>query len=280
MHFTMFSRFNAYAAEHGFAAACAYAKSLGFSGVEVQHSRCPDLFFSVSDAKAAAVILREAGLDAACYSVSSCLYRDAASEETLRCHIEYAAALGSPYVHHTLIPWLILPPDAPSFDEAREAVIAAAVRIADFARPLGITVLYEDQGMYANGAAGFGAFYHEIHRCCPNTGVCGDMGNSLFVDEGAAHFFDVYRDHLRHVHVKDYRRSAVLPQPSDGWKQTRGGSYLCECLPGEGVADLPACLAVLKEIGYSGSIGLELGHSEPYECGVRAAMALCRQYLA
>jgi len=275
MHYTMFSGFNAYAAQNGFANACRYAVSLGYAGVEVQHSRCPDIFFSTEDARAASKLLLQYGLDASCYSVSSCLL-DGEEAISLVCrHIEYAAALGSPYVHHTLIPWLVLPHDAPSFADAVSIVTDAAEIIANFARPLGITVLYEDQGLYANGVAGFGAFYHEIHRRCPNTGVCGDMGNSLFVDESAAHFFDVYRDHLRHVHVKDYRRLPGMPTPSDGWKMTRGGNALRETVVGQGVVDIAACMNVLRDIGYSGSIGLELGHPEPYEDGVRAAMTLC-----
>ncbi len=275
MHYTMFSGFNAYAAQNGFENACRYAASLGFSGVEVQHSRCPDIFFSVNDAKAAASLLRRYALDASCYSVSACLYRDPDAETLVCRHIEYAAALGAPYVHHTLIPWLILPENAPSFADAISVITDAAERIANFARPLGITVIYEDQGLYVNGVQGFGAFYREIHRRCPNTGVCGDMGNSLFVDEGAEHFFHAYRDHLRHVHVKDYRRLSVCPERSDGWRITRGGNYLYETVVGQGVVHVDACMQVLRQIGYTGSVGLELGHPGSYEEGVHAAMTLC-----
>ena len=278
MHFTMFSRFNAYAAAHGFEAACAYAGALGFSGVEVQHSRCPDIFFSVDDARAAAQILKKYSLDAACYSVSSNLL-DADAIALVCRHIEYAAALGSPFVHHTLIPWLVLPDSAPSLEDALTPVIDAAEKIADFARPLGVTVIYEDQGLYANGVRGFGAFYHEIHRRCPNTGVCGDMGNSLFVDEGAERFFDAYRDHILHVHVKDYRRITCSTSPGDGWKRTRGGNWLYEVPVGQGIVNVGDCMKVLSEIGYRGTVGLELGHDAPYEDGVRTAMALCQTYM-
>jgi sugar phosphate isomerase/epimerase len=230
------------------------------------------------EAVAAAQTLKKYSLDAACYSVSSNLL-DADAIALVCRHIEYAAALGSPFVHHTLIPWLVLPDSAPSFEDALTPVIDAAEKIADFARPLGVTVIYEDQGLYANGVRGFGTFYHEIHRRCPNTGVCGDMGNSLFVDEGAEHFFDAYRDHILHVHVKDYRRITCSTSPGDGWKRTRGGSWLYEVPVGQGIVNVGACMKVLSEIGYRGSVGLELGHDAPYEDGVRAAMALCQTYM-
>lgn len=275
MHYTMFSGFNAYAAKNGFAEACRYAAALGFSGVEVQHSRCPDIFFSVEDAKTACTHLRRYRLDASCYSVSSCLYRDADAEALVCRHIEYAAALGAPYVHHTLIPWLVLPPDAPSFEDTLSVVTDAAERIANFARPLGITVIYENQGLYFNGVRGFDAFFREVHRRCPNTGVCGDMGNSLFVDEGAEHFFDAFRDHLRHVHVKDYLRTSAKPENADGWRITRGGNYLYETVVGEGAVNVRDCMRILRQIDYSGSVGLEIAHPAPYEYGVRTAMTLC-----
>ena len=38
----------------------------------------------------------------------------------------------------------------------------AAAEVADYAKPLGVKCIYEDQGLFANGVDGFGAFYRQM----------------------------------------------------------------------------------------------------------------------
>lgn len=251
-----------------------YARAMGFSSVEMLESIGRDTL--IPDIKTAEEIRRvfaEYDLTFACYSVGCDVYGNPASEDALVRHAELAAALGCPYLHHTLKTGLKMTADSPETDAVLEEVTAAAIRIANRAKPLGVTCIYEDQGMYANGIENFGRFYREVHRVCDNTGVCGDFGNILFVDEDPAAFLSAFASDILHVHVKDYLRknfSDVIP--TGGWYPTKHGQYLRDTTVGAGIIDIPACMKVLHDAGYNGAYALELCHPEPFEDGVRIAM--------
>ena len=121
----------------------------------------------------------------------------------------------------------------------------AAAEVADYAKPLGVKCIYEDQGLFANGVDGFGAFYKQMKQRCSNVGVCGDMGNSLFVDEGAERFFAAYAEDICHVHVKDYMIRTFAEAPSRNWYPTKGGRWLRETMVGDGNVDVASCMDIL-----------------------------------
>lgn len=277
MNYAFYTRFTEMLTHDGAEKTAQYAKSMGFSSVEMLESigAVP----TIADTDTAAQIRRvfeEYGLSFSCYSLGGDVYGRPSSEDALVRHAELAAALGCPYLHHTLKTGLTMTADSPAVDAVLEEVTAAAIRVANRAKPLGVTCIYEDQGMYVNGIQNFGRFYREVHRVCDNTGVCGDFGNILFVDEDPAAFLAAFAKDILHVHVKDYlRKSFVGAPPIGGWYPTIHGQYLRDTTVGAGVIDIPACMKILQEAGYRGAYALELCHPEPFEDGVRIAM----QYL-
>jgi len=279
MNYTFYTYFIEMLERDGAEKTAAYAKALGFSSVEVLESigaGYPRVIPDIKTAEAVKHIFDANGITVACYSVGCDVYGNPAAEDALVHHAEIAAALGCPYLHHTLKTGLTKPADAPAMDAVLDEITAAAIRIASRAKPLGVTCIYEDQGMYANGIANFGRFYREVHRVCDNTGVCGDFGNILFVDEDPAAFLSAFASDIRHVHVKDYlRKSFAGAVPMGGWYPTAHGQYLRDTTVGAGIIDIPACMKVLHDVGYNGAYALELCHPEPFEDGVRIAM----QYL-
>jgi len=274
MNYSFYTRFTEMLTRDGAQKTAEYACTMGFASVEMLDGigHIP----VIPDTKTAEDIRRifaEYDLSFACYSVGCNVYGNPASEDALVRHAEIAAALGCPYLHHTLKTGLTMNEDAPSVDAVLDEVTAAAIRIADRAKPLGVTCIYEDQGMYANGTANFGRFYREVHRVCDNTGVCGDFGNILFVDEDPATFLSAFASDIRHVHVKDYlRKSFADTVPTGGWYPTKHGQYLRDTTVGAGIIDIPACMKILRDAGYNGAYALELCHPEPFEDGVRIAM--------
>lgn len=256
MTFTSYTGFAADLFAHGAEAAVAHAAALGFSSVE--------LFDAYTAAvplprRIPAAELRRAldahGLTVACYSIythlekveEEVLYRDFAE------HAAYAAALGSPYLHHTLRPGERSEGD-PSYEELMPRILERAATIADIAAKEGVICLYEPQGFYFNGLEGLGRFFREMAARCPNVGICGDMGNSLFVDCEPPTVFRAFGREIRHAHIKDYR---ILRAEEPKSFRTAGGRYLADALPGEGDIDLAACFRVLREVGYDGGIGFE-----------------------
>lgn len=279
MNYTFYTYFIEMLERDGAEKTAAYAKTLGFSSVEVLESigaGYPRVIPDIKTAEAVKHIFDANGITVACYSVGCDVYGNPAAEDALVHHAEIAAALGCPYLHHTLKTGLTKPADAPAMDVVLDEITDAAIRIANRAKPLGVTCIYEDQGMYANGIANFGRFYREVHRVCDNTGVCGDFGNILFVDEDPAAFLSAFASDIRHVHVKDYlRKNFAGAVPTGGWYPTLHGQYLRDTTVGTGIIDIPACMKVLHDAGYNGAYALELCHPEPFEDGVRIAM----QYL-
>lgn len=276
MNYTFYSGFSGMLSDQGAEKTADYAKELGFSSVELYEDAGPEspkLVRDLRQAEKVRAVLTSRGLSVACYSVGACVYQNDDAVESLLRNVEIAAALGSPCLHHTMLPWLTMPANAPGVEAGLAIAAEAAVRVARHAESLGLTCIYEDQGLFVNGVRNFSLFYQMVKNRCPNVGICGDFGNILFVDEDPANFLRTFAADIKHVHVKDYHRRRGA-KPGEVWMPTKGGYWLKDAVVGEGVIDIAACMKVLKEAGYRGAYALELCHAEPFEDGVRAAMNL------
>lgn len=275
MKFTMYHNFSANVLQHGIEKAAEIAKSLGFSGVEIfsdDVSGAENAIKNVEEAAYAKKVLEEYGLTVNCYSVYAGIYKNPAGVESLMKQLDIAAALGSPYFHHTLLPWLALWEGAPEYEEAVQEVVEAATQIANYADTLGITCIYEDQGYYVNGVEGFRGFWEQMKKRCKNIGICGDLGNILFVNETPEAFLKEYVQDVCHVHVKDYIWKRAKECPGRYWLGAKDDSWLRDTMVGSGVVDFETCMNILKDAGYDGYFALENSHPEPYEEGVYQAM--------
>lgn len=299
MEFAIYAGFSRYILENGFDKAAAYAKELDFSAVEMLADKKYNPVPDVETAKQAKAVFDKYGLKVACHSVCVNLWNDIkthgqgpkqnitvgeittadrADEKFLMRQVEVAAALGSPYVHHTLLPWLTLPVDAPEYGEAIETAVEAAVRVADYAATFGITCIYEDQGYYVNGVEGLYGFFSKMKARCKNVGICGDLGNILFVNETPESFLEAYIKDVCHVHIKDYLWKKAKVSPGIYWYHAKDDSWLRDTMIGNGVVDFDACMKLLKDAGYQGYFSLENAHPEPYEDGVKQAMEYLKRF--
>ncbi len=275
MQFTFYAGYSSMLKREGAEATAAYAVKMGFSSVEVLESTGEGYPASVPDvetAKQIKKVLADQGLTTACYSVGTTIYKNPDAVESLLRQAEIAAALDCPYLHHTLISSISPSPDMPPFEEAIADVVESAGKIAEYAKTLGVRCIYEDQGLYANGLEGFGTFYSQVKQISSNVGVCGDIGNSFFVDCEPEKFFAAYATEIYHVHIKDYLRKSVPQSPGIYWLPTKGGNWVRGTTIGSGVVDFDACMSILKGAGYTGPYALELEHPEPFEDGVRQGM--------
>ncbi len=276
MNFSMYAHFYKEVKTHGIRYTAKHARRLGFTSVEFFEFIGRDWQDTVPDlatAKKFRRILKRHGLTVACYSIAAGLYDanspdgiDHRAEEKLMAYAERAAALGCPYLHHTIT--IGCPTDL-DYDKMLKTVLPAVVRVAKHAQTLGVTCIYEDQGNYFNGVEGFGTFFRAVKAEEPSVGVCGDVGNTLFVDEAPDAFFRAFANEIRHVHVKDY---VPCTEQDSGSAPTREGAFVKECVVGCGIVDIAACLAPLKELGYTGAVALENNHAEDFDAGVATAM--------
>lgn len=281
MKFTMYANFTEMVAEKGIEYAAQYAVEKGFSSVEFLVNAHKPESYPIADlesAKYAGQVLEQAGLTVACYSVCVDLLNNREIETEMKKHVELAAQLGSPYLHHLLIPDIELSED-PRENEARiDYIVEAAGRIADYAALFGVVCIYEDQGNYVNGVQGFGNFWEKMKQRSKNVGICGDLGNVVFVGETPEPFFRTFVKEICHVHVKDYLWKKAAVAPGKYWEKGIGDNWFRDTLVGDGIIDFEACLKVLNEAGYEGNYALEISHPEPFEEGVIQAMAYLRRW--
>lgn len=279
MQFTMYSGFSERIVKDGIEKAAQCAAEAGFTAVEFLEYLTGETSLIVPNLISAARIKKELsrqGLGVACYSAVANIWKNQTREQSFKQALEIAAELGAPYFHHTLLPWLKPPMDAPAFEDGIKMAIEAAAQVADYARSLGIVCIYEDQGRYINGVAGFGAFYWELKKICSNIGVCLDLGNILFVNERPETFLTAFKDEICHVHVKDYLRKNSAVSPGEMWLPGKDNQWLCETELGKGVVDIKRCMKLLISNGYAGGYSLETSDEEPFVENARRTMNYLR----
>lgn len=198
------------------------------------------------------------GLDVSCYSVGINVLElgREKSVDILMKHAKAAAKLGSPFLHHTLVFPLSLPENAPRYDEIFDTVVGIAKAVADGCAELGVTCIYEPQGMYFNGINGLGRFFVRMKEMCPGVGICGDFGNSFFVDIDSKEVISHFTPNIKHVHIKDYTLSKAPIDGINGYV-SRGGTYIYETELGRGAVDFSYCFNEIKKVGYDGAISFE-----------------------
>ncbi|MBO5293961.1 MAG: sugar phosphate isomerase/epimerase [Clostridia bacterium] len=267
---------------HGIEYAAARSVRLGFDSVEFLDI-CPfsmPLYQSM-DMMHVKHTLTQNGLTVACYSLAADLLtsNQVVLKDQLRRHIEFSAEVGAPYFHHTLAPVLSIGKQAPSYPSVLNRVLETAVWIAEQCANYGLTCLYEPQGMYFNGVEGLQTLYQNVGKVCKNVGICGDVGNSLFVDVSANEIYDAFAKDIRHVHIKDYLLCDRMSKDQANCFLTRGGQWISECSIGEGVTDFSYCFDWLRRVNYDAAIAFEIsGNDETLMRALRyiQSMLLCK----
>ena len=228
---------------------------------EISHER---LFSSPGEAKRLSSFLNREGISVSCYSAFADIYSTPeASRDFLFEQAEIAAALGSPYLHHTIYPPFIPVPDMPDYEKALSVVFAPLCDVIKYAARLGVAVLYEPQGFVFNGK-GLIKLLDELHRvdACSGVAVCFDFGNSAFVDYQPSALLTELLPLVRHVHLKDYKYlDASLSDCATYY--TSSGRPMVETLLGDGDVQVESMLARLRDHGYDGYYSTELVPTYP-----------------
>ena len=242
---------------YGIEEAARRSSERGFSTVEMlETAKEPQngVIADVETARRAKEILERYGLSLSCYSLLARLWTPGMTKEyaawqdaRIRHFASIAAALGSPFLHHTLATVR----DETPYGAVLETVVSRAIPHVDYAASLGLTVLYEPQGPYFNGCEGFGTLYRTVKAERPSIGICGDVGNTVFVNEDPAPFFSEFAREMRHVHLKNYYLN------TDGGDVTRNGTFVKDAAIGDGELDLAPCITALREANYSGAFAIE-----------------------
>lgn len=222
----------------------------GFSALEFE---TPD----VEAAKKIRAYADEKGVKFCCFSIYTDISVGDLDENIARLkgYVDVTAALGCPYIHHTIIgecldPARVLP--------RKEELFAVGVRVVqevfDYAKEKGVRAIYEPQGYIFNGTEGIGRLIEASGR---DIGIVCDFGNVCQVGEDILPFIKAYRDRIVHVHVKDM--ALFETDPEGKHLKTAAGTFMDEAKVGEGCVPMAEAFALLKEMGYDGYYGVEYG---------------------
>jgi len=252
------------------AEAVRFAAEAGFAGVEMTNLAelsTPD----VKTAGALATLAAEVGLEIACMSMGARLecanWREWVA--LLKEYVEVTRALGAKLFHHTLVPTLgMLPEEMPAYRDIRPQLLEAAAEVQQYARTLGITCVYEDQGFVVNGVHDYEDFFDSLPY--DNKGVVSDLGNIYFYGEGPARFTAHFLHKIRHVHVKDYLLKPGGGQfPGRMWYLSKQGDFIRGTVLGHGVTDFVPIFRTLIRGGYDMWYSLEFdGMEDPFRAAV------------
>lgn len=262
MKFTNYSVFSSDFKHYGLDFAIEHTVKMGLDSVEhIENSRLDSQsckLKSVADARNMRRALDENGLGVTCYSLSAELYRDNVDEsiEKIFRHIEYAAIIGSPFVHHTLTSGFTKDPVMLTSIEMAQAVADRAEIVAKRCNEYGMVCLYEPQGWYINGVQGVGAVLGEMRARGCNVGVCGDTGNSIFADCMPTEIFSAFKNDIRHIHVKD----RIYGAEAEAYNESRGGKKIAMARFGEGNIGVTEALGLIPD--YDGALSLEFEDSD------------------
>ena len=233
-----------------------YVKQLGVDAIE-PYNRSEFETASVENAKKLREYAQEQGVAISCFSMMGNLaLKDQKAEiARLKGFIDTAAAMGSPYFHHTLIPGLSFGGDGRSFKEYLNYVVPAARELYDYAEQQGVKCCYEDQGFVFNGVQRFDDLLGEMDRA---VGVVADLGNILFVGDTPEAFVARFASRIVHVHIKDYlQKDSRWSNPGEGWYISRDGGFLRGTVVGHGVVNFERVFTILNEVGYDGYFSIE-----------------------
>ncbi len=174
--------------------------------------------------------------------------------EKMKRYADVAAAIGSPYFHHTALPGRPEGINNPALREELFKIGIASVReVYDYAQTVGVRTVLEDQGYYFNGVEGFGRLLKEVER---DIGVVADFGNIYHVEEHITDFIELTKDRICQVHLKDVK---ILPEQKAGGLLTSKGNFMHEAFFGEGDVKFKEGMKMLRDIGYKGYYALEYG---------------------
>ena len=225
-----------------------------------------------------------AGLFPSCYTLDSdfAVYdraRNRACIDRCRAQLETAVVLGAPAVR--LDPRTSLPPGRTGevdLGDVLARVSQGMAEITDAAAEKGLSVGVENHGQLLGRTGQTATIVELVDR--PNFGVVLDFTNFRIVfGEDHVEATRTLADRVIHVHAKDYHLSR-RPQRAEGWRPIPGGEYARRSVGGEGDADWPAVIRILRDAGYDGSVSLEIMDLDDIRGSVIAGVANLKHVIA
>ena len=169
--------------------------------------------------------------------------------------IDECAVLGIDKI--MLAPMVKVADSEEEFYEMREKMVAGYGAMSEYAEGSGVTVTIENQSVPQRADSFIDDCKYIIDRC-PKLGFVLDAGNFYCVGDDVLRAYDVFRDRIVHVHIKDWEHhpyGRIIRQNLDPIRSSEMG---------HGVIPLDELLTRFKNSGYEGSLLLEI-NGRPFD---------------
>lgn len=192
---------------------------------------------------------------------------EAEVERVIR-EVEIAARLGVKLMRHDVAS----SPDISqeNFDREFIRLVEACRRIADAAKPYGITTSVENHGYFIQHSSRVDALVTGVNRSNFRTTL--DVGNFMCVDELPSSAVQRNLEIASMVHVKDFYVRPKVQPPGEGWFPTSHGNWLRGAIVGHGDIPMWDIVKMIKASGYDGYISLEFEGLEECRQGTRIGL--------
>ena len=187
--------------------------------------------------------------------------------------IDIAEILGAKLIRHDATRG-----DGRAFDIILPIIADACREVTEYAATKGIRTTVENHGFFCQDSDRVEKLYNAVNH--PNFGLLADMGNFLCADEAPDKAFSRIAPYAFYVHAKDFHvKSAMLPDPGEGFFCSRSGNYLRGAILGHGDVPVKHCLKALKHVKYNGYIAIEFEGMEDPINAIRIGLANLKRYI-
>jgi len=157
-----------------------------------------------------------------------------------------------------------------SNEDGRKLYAEQLAKVVERTKGTGVTITIEDYGMLPSFTASAAHCLQVLEAAnCPDLKFTFDNGNFLYGDDRPTQVFDMFRDRIAHVHVKDLALCGPDDQPR--LRSIAGMGYK-GCAIGHGEAEVADTVKLLRATGYDGWLSLEVGaSSDPVAEAIRGA---------
>ena len=197
--------------------------------------------------------------------VSSLAEERSSNVDELRRYADLAAELGASFVLAFLGE---LPADTQLEGQIYENICGCLSIASDYAATVGVQIAVEPHDNFTRSSV-ISPIFHQ-YPSHPDLRVIWDVGNTFAVGEEPAEGFDLLKDRLAYVQVKDGKRD---------------GSRWQLCPIGDGDVPLARAFELLSEYGYEGAISVEWEYAwhpelDPPDIALPAALRTVRKLLS
>jgi sugar phosphate isomerase/epimerase len=165
------------------------------------------------------------------------------------------------------------------FEDILPVLAAACREVTEYAASKGIKTMVENHGFFSQDSDRVEKLVNTVAH--ENFGLLVDMGNFLCADEAPAIAVGRVAPYAFYAHAKDFHvKSAMAPNPGEGFFQSRNGNYLRGSIIGHGDVPVKHCLMALKKAGYEGYIAIEFEGMEEPIMALNIGLANLKRYIS